>query len=308
MGLSEELRTVVTGLLTPFDDDLAVDYEALAANAQTIADQGVAALFVCGNVSEYHSLSRDERVRVTETARDAVPNMTILAGAGGNTPDAIDQAQSYESIGADGILVMPPSHTYLHERGLIRYYRKIAASIDIPIVPYLRGFEPSVDFVADLTHVAGVIAIKWTIPDVPRFAAVVRATDSDFTWMNGLGEPYVIPFHVEGATSHASGIGNFQPIVAKAMADAIVRDDRRTLDDIRSAAAPLMAFRERPGSGNTLPGGLSIPTLKAASECAGLVGGRVREPLVELTDAERMAVVDRYEELMASLHSHGHIP
>ncbi|MFB6120044.1 MAG: dihydrodipicolinate synthase family protein [Halobacteriaceae archaeon] len=281
------LRDAITGIVTPFDDDLNVDHAALAANVRALSGRGVDSFFVCSNVSEYHSLSPDERVAVTETSIDALPDdATTLAGAGGSTAAAIDFATTAESLGADYVMVMPPHHTYRHEGGLLDYYRRIGAAVDVPLVPYLRGFRPDASFVADLSRLDCVAGIKWTIPDVPLFAEAVEK-GGDVVWINGLGELHAVSLYAEGARGMATGVGNVWPAVGRALYDALECGDFERAREIRDAVAPFMRFRHEAGEGNSLGHANSIPALKVALERAGLAGGPVREPLVDLSAAGR---------------------
>ncbi|SFR65478.1 4-hydroxy-tetrahydrodipicolinate synthase [Halogeometricum rufum] len=292
------LRDAITGLVTPFNDSLSVDHDALAANAHAIAEQGIDTLFACSNVSEYHSLSHEERIAVTETSVNALPaNACVMAGVGGSTKAARELGAKFEDVGVDVLLVMPPHHTYKHERGLLSYYGRIGEAVDIPLVPYIRGFDPSVGFLADLTELESVIGIKWTLEDLPTFSAAVEAGSDDVVWINGLGELHAIALYYEGAEGMASGIGNFEPRIGRALFDALERDDTGLARRIRDATSPYMRFRHEPGEGNTLPVGNSIPAVKAGMEFAGLTGGRVREPLVELSDREYERARDLYEDL-----------
>ena len=60
----DRLRGVAVGLLTPFDSDGKIRYSALESNARDIADRGVGTFLAAANISEYHSLSQDERIAV----------------------------------------------------------------------------------------------------------------------------------------------------------------------------------------------------------------------------------------------------
>ncbi|MFB6102094.1 MAG: dihydrodipicolinate synthase family protein [Haloplanus sp.] len=296
----QELSDLITGLVTPFDEELNVDHAALAENARALSAHDVGAFFVCSNVGEYHSLSHEERVAVTETGVDALPSdTTVLAGAGGSTKTVIELGTAYESLDVDVLLVMPPDHTYVHERGLLDYYRKIGDNVALPLVPYLRGFDPSPGFVADLTTLDSVVGIKWALRDLPKFATAVDRGADDIVWINGLGEQYAIAFHSEGASGMASGIGNFDPSVGRALYDALDRGALERAREIRNATIPFMRFREETGAANTLPAANSIPVVKAGLEFAGLTGGRVREPLMELTDGEHERAGRLYRELQS---------
>jgi len=294
------LTGVATGILTPFDDALEVDHNALAANARAIYDGGVRTFFACGNVSEYHSLSHDERIAVTETSIDALgSDATVLAGAGGSTKTAVALARAHETAGADAIMVMPPDHTYLHEDGLIAYHRRIAEAVDVPLVPYVRGYDPAVGLVARLTDLPSVAGLKWAVEDAAKFAECVAAGADDVVWLNGLGEPHAPALYAEGARGMAAGIGNFEPAVALALFDALEAGRTERARAIRDATVPYMNFRTESGTDTTFPAAYSIPAVKAGLEFAGLTGGPVREPLVDLPEAAYERARALYEDITA---------
>jgi len=294
------LRDVATGILTPFDGAGEIDHDALAANANALAEQGIPTVMACPNVGEYHSLSHAERIAVVETSVGAVPDgTTVIAGAGGATRTAIGLAEAYEAAGVDAIMVMPPGHTYRHEQGLLAYYEAIGDAVGVPLVPYLRGFDPSVAFIADLTRLDAVAGVKWTLEDVPKFADAVAAGADDVVWLNGLGEPYAVALYAEGAAGLSSGIGNFEPALGLALFDALEAGDWERAREIRRAAMPFMNFRDRTGQDNTIPAAVSIPALKAGLDFAGLHGGSVREPLVDLSAADRERARELYDGLAA---------
>lgn len=297
-SIKRELRDIATGLVTPFDAGGAIDYDALADNAAALYDDGIRTFFACGNISEYHALTHDERIAVTETSVGAVPDdATVLAGVGGSTGTAIDLGRAAADAGVDALMVMPPDHTFKHERGLLDYYGRIGAAVDPPLVPYLRRFDPSVEFVARLSELDPVVGIKYAIDDVPKFAEVTAAGVDDIVWLNGLGERYAIPLYVEGGRGMASGVGNFEPAIGIALFDALEDGDLDRARQIRDATVPYMNFRERTGPDNTLPGGSSVPAVKAGLDFAGLTGGDVRPPLVELDDEARETARELYDDL-----------
>jgi len=82
--VKQYLRGVAAGLLTPFDDSLTIQHDKLAANARALYDEGVRTFLAAANISEYHSLSWEERLAVAETAVEALPEEScVLAGVGG---------------------------------------------------------------------------------------------------------------------------------------------------------------------------------------------------------------------------------
>jgi 4-hydroxy-tetrahydrodipicolinate synthase len=69
--IRERLRGVAVGLLTPFDDSLEIEYDKLADNAQALYDEGIRTFLATANISEYHSLSQDERIDIAKASVEA---------------------------------------------------------------------------------------------------------------------------------------------------------------------------------------------------------------------------------------------
>ncbi len=139
--LRESLRSVSFTTVTPFSDDgTRVLHEQLAENVRTLYDEGARVFIPCGNTGEYYSLAQQERVDVVRTTVEALPDdATVIGGAGGSTQNALELLTAYEAAGADAAMVMYPRHTYVHERGLIDYYRTLTEETDLGLVLYKRG-------------------------------------------------------------------------------------------------------------------------------------------------------------------------
>lgn len=285
--VQEQLRGVAVGLLTPFDEASNIEHEKIAENAQKLYGEGVRTFLAAANISEYHSLTRDERLAVTETSVGALPDdACVLAGVGGSTGDAIELVRKYEAVGADAMMIMPPDHTYLHERGLLDYYRELDAVTDRPLVPYVRGFDPSVDYLASLTRIDGVTGIKYALKDPVKLGAAVSRGADDVVWVNGLAEPYTVGYWLEGVEGFTAGVSNFRPELGLTLYEALTGGDWERARQLRNASLPYQRFRRESGENNTIPGGLSVAAVKKGLELAGLHGGTVREPIRPLTSAE----------------------
>lgn len=296
------LRGVSVGLLTPFDDTGSIEHEKIAENARTLWDSGVDSFLTAANISEYHSLSREERIAVTETSAEALPDdACILAGVGGPTSEAMGLVRAYDRVGADAMMVMPPDHTYVHERGLLDYYREIASVTERPLVPYIRGFEPSVDCLAEVSSLEGVVGIKYALRDPVRLGAAIADGSDDVVWVNGLAEPFAISYWAEGAEGFSAGVSNFRPEIGLALHDALMDGDRARARKLRNACLPYQQFRDETGDNNTISGAYSVSAVKKGLELAGLHGGNVREPIVALSAEQERKAERLYEELDAEI-------
>lgn len=296
--IQSRLRGVSAGLLTPFDDSMDVQHEKLAENADSLYERGVNSFLAVANISEYHALGREERIKSAETCVSAVPSdACVLAGVGGSTEDAIELIEAYEHGGVDGMMIMPPDHTYLHERGLLEYYSKLGEATDRPLIPYVRGFDPSVRYLADLSEIPDVIAIKYAISDTTKLGAAIESGDDDVVWVDGLAEPMALSMWVEGCEGFSAGVSNFRPEIGQALYEALSAENWTRARKLRNSCLPYQRLRGESGTNNTITGALSVPVVKKGLELAGFHGGTVREPLQPLTAAEESRAEDLYQDL-----------
>ncbi|WP_247004236.1 dihydrodipicolinate synthase family protein [Halosolutus gelatinilyticus] len=298
------LRGVAVGLLTPFDDDLEIEHEKIAENAQELYSAGVRTFLATANISEYHSLATNERIDVAETSVDALPSdACVLAGVGGSTDDARNLIHAYDRIGVDAMMIMPPDHTYIHEQGLLEYYRSLSSATDTPLVPYVRGFDPSIEYLASLTRVEGVVGIKYALKDPVKLGAGVAAGSDDVVWVDGLAEPFAVSFWAEGAEGFSAGVSNFRPEIGLELFDALSDGDWDRARELRNICLPYQNFRDETGQGNEIEGAISVSAVKKGLELAGLNGGNVREPIRPLASEEERKAEELYSQLEDDIDS-----
>ncbi len=302
--LASSLHDVAAGLLTPFDqsDPSIIHWDALEETAQWLASEGIGVFLACANISEYHSLTHEERVKSVEVASSALPSeATVLGGVGGSTTTAVELAGAAEDNDADGIMVMPPDHTFKHEAGVVAHFDRIADAVDIGTVPYIRGFDVTVDLVERIVRHQNVVGVKWAISDIELFAACVDAARDDCVWVCGMAEPPAPAYYAEGAVGFSAGVSNFCPRAGLALFDALEAGEWERARAIRNLCQPLMDLRKDPGEDNSYPGGYSVQVVKEGLRLAGREPGGVRTPLVEITDLRRQAVEREYQRLQQGL-------
>ena len=296
--VKERLRGVSFGLLTPFDDDLEIEHPKIEENARRLYDRGARSFLAAANISEYHSLSRDERVEVVETVVDELPSdASVLAGVGGSTSGARDLIRAYDRVGVDGMMIMPPDHTYVHERALLTYYRKLDTAAEAPLVPYVKGFDPSVSYLSDLTRIDGVAGIKYALESGVKLGSGAAAGDDDVVWVDGLAEPYAVSYWAEGAEGFSAGVSNFRPEVGLELFDALSEGDWERARALRNVCLPFQNLRDGTGPDNDIPGAVSVPAVKKGLQLSGLHGGGVREPIQPLSAEDERRVEEVYNTL-----------
>ena len=304
-SMQHAFGTVNAVITTPFSQDTTtVQYDKLADNVASLESAGVRLFIPVGGVSEYDSLTTEERIGVVERTVESVGSeSTVVAGAGGSPAYVQDLLNSYAAVGADGAMVMfPRTHSSIHEEGLIEYYRGIAKATDLGLMLYHRGDDRLTNrVITELVDIPNVVAIKWAIDDIVAFRTAVEAAPEDAaTWVNGLAEEYTVPFCAEGATGFTSGIVNFVPQASLALHEALTAEEWDRAKQIRELLRPLQTLRGGTGEDNTISGANSAPLLKYGQEVAGLYGGPLRPPAQELSAEDKRTVEATYEAIQAA--------
>ncbi len=294
--LKRNLSSVAFTIPTPFTSGgESVDTEALRSNVDFLVDHGAKTVIPCGNTGEYYSLTDAERVEVVrETVEAFDSNGSVIGGVGGSTETARTLAKQYRDAGADAIMVMNPSHTYIHDKGLVEYYRAVADATDLGVILYKRSEVVSDAVLKELAHHENVVGVKYALNDIKAFSKICSESDADVVWMTGIAERFAPAFALEGASGFTTGIGNFLPSETLALQNAIASGDFTTARAIRDLLRPLEELREESGEDNRLSAANNVPVVKHGMELAGLTGGPVREPLVGLSKRDRKRTADLY--------------
>lgn len=125
-------------LITPFKEDLKVDYESLDKMIEFQIEKGTDAIIICGTTGEAPTLDDDEHLSVIKYCVDKVKGrIPVIAGTGSNnTMHAVMMSKEAQKIGVDGLLCVTPYYNKATQKGLEKHYETIAKSVSIPILMY----------------------------------------------------------------------------------------------------------------------------------------------------------------------------
>jgi 1-pyrroline-4-hydroxy-2-carboxylate deaminase len=171
---------VHVALTTPFDAATgAIDHDALEAHCAWLVEQGIDGLIPNGSLGEYEAMDLSERQSVVETvASVARGRAKLVVGvsavnwriAGAHTRHAIE-------VGADGVMLLPPTNHAPTPSELRDHYRSVA-SHGLPVIAYNNPFSTRVDLtpdvIEDLADIEGVVAVKEFSGDVRRISELIE--------------------------------------------------------------------------------------------------------------------------------------
>src|SRR3954463_15022614 len=147
------LGTILTAVVTPFDDELNVNEEAFVGLLRHLADHGSDGAVVAGSTGEAATLDDDEHVALVALACQERPHpgFTIVAGAGSNdTRHAVRLTERVTGAGADAVLSVTPYYVKPTPRGLKEHYAAIARATDRPVLLYNIPVRTALDIPNDL--------------------------------------------------------------------------------------------------------------------------------------------------------------
>ena len=155
-------------IVTPFNDDLSVNYKSLENLLEYHIANGTDSIVICGTTGESATLTPKEHSDVIKFTCDVVNHrIPVIAGTGSNeTAYAIELSNDAEKAGADAMLVVTPYYNKCSQRGLVKHYQAIADNTSKPIiiynVPSRTGVNVLPSTYAELCEHKNIIATKDT--------------------------------------------------------------------------------------------------------------------------------------------------
>ena len=188
-------KVIFTGsgvaLVTPFNPDMSVNYEALERLIEYQIENGTDAIITCGTTGEAATLSGEEHTKVIDfTIKKVNGRIPVIAGTGSNdTRFAVELSQEAEALGADGLLLVTPYYNKTSQRGLIESFNCIADSVHIPCVVYnvpgRTGLNILPETYCELSKHPNIVATKEANHDVSALAKTMQLCGDELAVYSG---------------------------------------------------------------------------------------------------------------------------
>ncbi len=156
---------VLTAMVTPFDADGKLDLDAAQHLAKWLVANGNDGVVVAGTTGESATLTHDEQGALVTAVREALPDHTVIAGAGSNdTAAAVELTERATTAKVDGILQVTPYYNRPSQAGLAIHFKACAQATDLPIIlydiPVRTGRKISHGLFHELFEIENICAIK----------------------------------------------------------------------------------------------------------------------------------------------------
>ena len=127
-----------TALITPFDENYNVDYEAIRKITRFQIDRNIDALIVLGTTGESPVINLSEREKIVATViEEAAGKTKVFVGTGTNdTNDVVEMNKIAEKQKVDGLLIVNPYYNKGTQESLLVHYKYISERTTLPILLY----------------------------------------------------------------------------------------------------------------------------------------------------------------------------
>lgn len=180
---------LITAMVTPFDDNMQVDYEMAAKLSKKLVEEGTTALVVCGTTGEAPTLTAEEKENLFRTVKKSV-DVPVIAGVGTNSTAAtIENCKRALECGVDALLVVVPYYNKPDQESMYQHYKAVAEAVDGDIiiynVPGRTGCNMLPSTLAKLAEIKNIVAVKEASGNVQQFSEMVMVTPEDFMVYTG---------------------------------------------------------------------------------------------------------------------------
>ncbi|MGH1505694.1 MAG: 4-hydroxy-tetrahydrodipicolinate synthase [Acidimicrobiales bacterium] len=181
---------VLTAMVTPFGDDGRLDLDRAQALAKYLVANGNDGIVVAGTTGESATLTHDEQIELINAVRAAIPDHSLVAGAGSNdTAAAVELTERATESGADGILQVTPYYNRPNQAGIEAHFKATAAATDLPVIvydiPVRTGRKIADDVLLRLLEVDNIVGIKDAAGDPAASSYVLRDAPADTELYSG---------------------------------------------------------------------------------------------------------------------------
>ena len=278
-------------LVTPFKEDLSIDYSALENLLAYISDGGVDYLVVLGTTGEASTLSGKEKKEVIEFIKKNNPHkLPFVLGLGGNdTTELKSKLSEINFDGIDAILSVSPYYNKPTQEGIFQHYTQFAAASPVPLILYNIPGRTASNVTAQTTlrlaQNANIIGVKEASGDFVQCIEIIQNKPTDFFLTAG-DDILTVPIMSVGGVGSISAISNALPKICSDMTSYALNNEysKANIELHKFSALNRLLFEE----GNPVG-------VKTLLDILGICKPYVRMPLMVGTQSLRSKLLAAYK-------------
>ncbi len=284
---------VIPAVMTPFDDEGGLLPDRLTENVRALLDAGIETVVACGTMGEAGTLSSDERGTVIEACLGAGARVVVGISAT-DAGKAGAFAEQAASLGAHGVMCLPPVLYDATERELHAFYAEVCARTELPVMIYnnpeaARSDLPPETIARLVDKQDRIVSVKECSGDARRIAHLIELCGDRLEVLVG-GDDWALEGYAAGAVGWVSGVANIAPSTCLELERAVLSGDLATARQIWPRLLPLGRLDMDPRL---------VQSFKAALDLTGHYGGRTRPPRLPLDQSG----MDLVREAVAALQT-----
>jgi 4-hydroxy-tetrahydrodipicolinate synthase len=204
-------------LITPFKEDLSVDFDALVKLVNFNIDNGINYLVINGTTAESATISKEEKLRIIaliiKTNAGRVP--LVLGIGGNNTLAVLKEIQATDLSNIDGILSVVPYYSKPTQEGFYQHFKALAAVSDVPIILYNVPGRTAKNMSAGTTirlanDFENIVGIKEAGNNMQQYLELLKNKPTDFLVISG-DDDLALGITLAGGSGVISVIGQAYP-------------------------------------------------------------------------------------------------
>jgi len=281
-------------LITPFNEDKSVDYNALSRLIEDQIQGGTNYLVVLGTTAETPTLTEEEKKEIIRFVIEKnAGRLKIVVGMGGNNTAAlVNSLQNADFNGIDAILSVTPYYNKPTQEGLFQHFKLVVEASPVPVilynVPGRTGVKMETETTIRIARLSEkVVAIKEASGDLSQFAAIISKAPNHFKLISG-DDGLTVPAITMGSIGVISVIANALPEKLSQLTHASLNGDMALSGKLHLQMADMLKLIFKEGN----PAGL-----KALMEIMGKAKNQLRLPLVSVSAPTRSMIETEWKKI-----------
>jgi len=276
-----------TAMVTPFNEQLEVDYQKAQELAEYLINNGNDGIVVAGTTGESPTLTHSEKINLFKAVKEVVGNKgQVIAGTGSNsTKPSIELTKAAEEVGVDGVMLVVPYYNKPPQDALYQHFKVIADSTKLPVMLYNVPGRTSTNLqpetVAKLANISNICAIKEAAGNMDQVSFLKTLVPDNFLIFSG-DDSLTLPILALGGHGIVSVAAHVIGNEIKEMIDSFVSGDVKKAQQLHQKLFPVIKTMFI--TTNPIP-------VKTAVNLIGLKAGNMRLPMINATEEQKNEIL-----------------
>lgn len=283
-----------TALITPFNEDLSIDYKSLKLLIDDQVNNGITAIIILGTTGETPVITEEERRKlVDESVSIADGRVKIIIGTGTNdTMKVVKYNKIAEEYKADGLLIVNPYYNKSTQAGLFEHYKYISERTSLPIILYNVPSRTSMNMLPETvlkihSECKNVAAVKEASGDISQIAKLCAMKPDSLSVLSG-NDDQTLPIMSLGGDGVVSVFSNIFPKIMSDLTSSLLAGDYKNSLELHNKHLKMM---------NLLFVETSPIPVKYLASLKGICKNIVRLPLIKATKQAEKLLLEEFNKI-----------